>query len=102
MSAQATAEKTTVRLTVPQVALLRQIVFRDLEDLAGRLQDEAGEAAQGLSNMAGDDAEGMYASIMRDTTELLDVLGWSTRGDGEMLVRTQRERRSQERDGGGR
>ncbi len=102
MSAQATAEKTTVSLTGPQVARLRQIVFRDLEDLAGRLQDEAGEAAQGLSNIAGDDAEGMYASIMRDTAELLDVLGWSTRGDGEMLVRTQRERRSQEQDGGGR
>ncbi len=96
------AQKTTVSLTVPQVALLRQIVFRDLTDLAGRLQDEASEAAQGLSNIAGDDAEGMYASIMRDTAELLDVLGWSTRGDGEMIVRTQRERRSQEQDGGGR
>jgi len=91
---------TTLSLTGPQVALLRQIVFRDLTDLAGRLQDDASEAAQGLSNIAGDDAEGMYASIMRGTAELLDVLGWSTRGDGEMLVRTQRERRSQEQEGG--
>jgi len=94
MSAQARAEKTTVSLTVPQVALLRQIVFRDLADLAGRLQDEAGEAAQGLSNVAGDDAEGMYASIMRDTAELLDVLGWSTRGDGELLVAHQKSGRN--------
>jgi len=94
------AQKTTLSLTGPQVALLRQIVFRDLTDLAGRLQDDASEAAQGLSNIAGDDAEGMYASIMRGTAELLDVLGWSTRGDGEMLVRTQRERRSQEQEGG--
>jgi len=100
MSAQATAEKTTVSLTVPQVALLRQIVFRDLMGAAENLQGLAEVAAQGLCDVAGEDAEGTYASIMRDTAELLDVLGWSTRGDGEMLVRTQRERRRREQEGG--
>jgi len=88
------AQKTTLSLTVPQVALLRQIVFRDLTGLAGRLQDDASEAAQGLSNVAGGDAEGTYATSMSATAELLDVLGWSTVGDGEMIVRAEREKRA--------
>ncbi len=102
MPARAASEKITLSCTVPQVALLRQIVFRDLMGAAENLQGLAEAAAQGLCDVAGEDAEDTYASIMRDTAELLDVLGWATRGDGEMLVRTQRERRSQEQAGGGR
>lgn len=87
------AEKITLTLTRPQVALLRQIVFGDLEGLAGRVQEDAREAAHGLSNVAGGDAEGTYTTSMSATAELLDVLGWSTVGDGELLARVEREER---------
>lgn len=102
MSAQG-KKTTTLTFAEPQLALLRQIVFRDLTDLAGRLQDDASGAAQGLSNVAGGDAEGTFTTSMSATAELLDVLGWSTVGDGEMIVRAEREKRARrEQEGGGR
>lgn len=93
MSAHATAETTTLTFTEPQLALLRQIMFRDLMEAADNLHGQAEEAAQGLSNVVGDDAQGTYRSVMRYTIELLDIIGWSTRGDGELLVAHQKSGR---------
>lgn len=87
------AKTTTLTFTEPQLALLRQIVFRDLMEAADNLHEQADTAAQGLSDVVGDDAQGTYHSVMRYTIELLDVIGWSTRGDGEMLVAHQKDGR---------
>ena len=94
MSAQDAAGKTTtLTFTEPQLALLRQIVYHDLMEAADNLHGQAEEAAQGLSDVVGEDAEGTYQSVMRYTIELLDIIGWSTRGDGELLVAHQKNGR---------
>jgi len=82
-----------VRLTAAQAALTRSCLFRELGDAAEGLAHEAQPAAQEPSEACGEDALGRYRQVLAGA-ELLEAVGWSTRGDQELLVSAERERRN--------
>jgi len=82
-----------VRLTAAQAALTRSCLFRELADAAEGLNVEAERAAQEPSEVVGEDALGRCRHVLA-TAELLDAVGWATRGDRELLLQSDRERQA--------
>ncbi len=82
-----------VRLTAAQAALTRSCLFSELADAAEGLGVEAQHAAQEPSEAVGEDALGRCRHALA-TAELLDAVGWATRGDRELLMAAERERQA--------
>lgn len=90
------AGKRTVALTVTegQLAHMRSLLFADLTEQTIVLTEQAQHAAQEPPDVSGEDALGTYRQGVRPTVELLDAVGWSTRGDRALLLTLEAERRS--------
>jgi len=88
--------KRTVALTVTegQLAHTRSLLFADLTEQTSVLTEQAQHAAQEPPEVSGEDALGTYRQCVGPTVELLNAVGWSTRGDRELLLALEAERRS--------
>ena len=89
---------TTVELTDDQIVHLRTLLFEDLHEHAERLAGAAHAAHEGPKATSGEDAQGTWRCCgIRETAELLDLIGWSTREEAARLdewrdrVRAERE-----------
>jgi hypothetical protein len=81
-------------LSAAQVAYLRYLLFRDLQEEAGHIAEHA-HSAHESGKFHGRDARDNYRGIMGVTTGLLDAIGWNTDEDVDAinwLSRDARER----------
>lgn len=77
---------TTINLTDEQIMHLRTLLFEDMHERAEYLAKAAHGAHEGPSASSGDDARSAWASCgMRESAELLDVIGWDTVPEAERL-----------------
>lgn len=77
-------ESVTVVLSAEQARTIREILFRDLEEWAEALAEQARDAYTELGAkgaMAGEDARGTQHTILDKTVSLLDAIGWSSWGE---------------------
>jgi len=79
---------TTVKLTEALTTHLRTLLLEDVHDQAARLAAAAHSAHEGGAadphGLAGDDAESAWWGCgMQESAALLDLIGWSKRGEAE-------------------
>ena|SRR5215217_447094 len=68
----------TLELSAAHVAYLRQLLFEDLQEWAEAVGEKAHGAAE-CGGIAGEETRDTYRRLV--SGEILDVIGWSTRGD---------------------
>ena len=76
----------TLTLTDELTTHLRMLLFEDMHKRAQYLAKAAQNAHEGPSALAGEDAQGAWASCgMQESAALLDLIGWSTRDEADRL-----------------
>lgn len=83
----------TFDLTATQTAYLRTMLFRELNDSAETLGDQAHEAHENGGDIIGRDARGTYYQTLGPVAELLDIFGWDVAGDLKLVIAAEAERR---------
>jgi hypothetical protein len=81
-----------VSLNEVQCVYMRRLLFEELHAAARILVDQTDAVVNDAGALAGDDAYGTYVNRLQVTAELLDTVGWSTRGDTAAIVRLERDR----------
>jgi hypothetical protein len=94
-------DTTEITLTNVDLALVRELAFDELSDVAKVLAEKAEIAAHGgnadpdhADNSAGDDAHAQFRHRVQVIAGLLDKIGWSVLTDTATVVEYERSRRT--------
>ena len=80
----------TITLKAPQAAVVRRLVFKDLHEHARKLVEQTEWGSDWTPSMGGDDAQTTIKTLMGPLIDVLDAVGWSTHGDGDDLIASER------------